>query len=122
MTEDFTFKVLFPKEFSDILSEEHFLIEKLILRNHEHIETYLKMFKLIGRYKYHKTEIMELIQKRVKYPDSKIKEIASQTGLSRRKLKRIIFGDELFDPDKTNKPLVKFKRDIAKNIGIPGVI
>ena len=37
-------------------------------------------------------------------------------------VKKLVFGDELFVEQFANEPLVKFKRDVAKNIGIMDVL
>lgn len=84
----------------------------------DQIQHYLKMFKLVGRYTFHKGEIERLMQLQKDYPPGKIKAMANKYCVSEEKLKSDIFGPELFDPKLANQPLTKFKKDIAKTIGI----
>jgi DNA uptake protein ComE-like DNA-binding protein len=122
LNKDFHFKIFFQKRIENIKSEYDFNLDAEITNNQEHIQTYLRTFKILGRYAFHKNQIIRLIEKKVKYSDSRIKELSKQTGLSEDELKRLVFGEELFDKDLSNEPLVKFKRDIAENINIEGVI
>lgn len=121
-TNDFNFKLFYSKNIVDIKSVSDFVLQKIILRNEDHIQDYFAMFKISGRYTFHKDQILTLIEKKIKYPQSKIKELSKATGLSQKEIKYMIFGKELFDPSLSNQPFVKLKRDIATNIGIDGVI
>jgi hypothetical protein len=53
-----------------------------------------------------------------KYPQSKIDEIAKSIGIPSEQIKKDIFGKELFDGNLEDKSMTKFKRDIAKNLGL----
>jgi hypothetical protein len=119
---DFSFKIYYPKNLKDIKKSTDYKLQKNISNNRDVIQEYLNMFKIEGRYVFHKKELMTLINKKVKYPESTLKKIASNYGLSQDELRSHIFGEELFDSSFDNKPLVKFKRDIAKDINIKGVI
>jgi hypothetical protein len=119
---DFSFEIYYPKNLRDIKKTTDYKLQKNISDNHDVIQEYLNMFKIEGRYVFHKKEILTLINKKIKYPESTLKKIASSYGLSQDELRSNIFGEELFDSSFDNKPLVKFKRDIAKDINIKGVI
>ncbi len=85
------------------------------------LNNYISMFKLIPRYSFHKDEIVHLINQKKKYSDSKILEMSRQLKLPILELKKDIFGKELFEGNVEDKSLTKFKRDIARNIGISDV-
>lgn len=119
---DFSFQIYYPKNLKDIKKSTDYKLQKNISNNQDIIQEYLNMFKIEGRYIFHKKELLKLINKKVKYPESTLKKIASSYGLSQDELRSNIFGEELFDSNFDNKPLVKFKRDIAKDINIKGVI
>lgn len=84
-------------------------------------EKYLSIFKLKGRYVFHKREVLKLLEKRRTYSDSQIREIAKITGKDELQVSKDIFGIELFEKNPESQPLTKLKRDIAKEIGIKGV-
>lgn len=121
-TTDFEFKIFYPTSIYKIKTNSDFIIQKSILRNTKQIEKYLSMFKIGGRYKFHKDEVLDLIHTKIKFPDSRIKEIAKKMGKSQDELRKEIFGVELFDNSKSDIPMVKFKRDIAKILSIKGVV
>jgi hypothetical protein len=121
-TEDFKFKLFYSKKIENINFETDFLIQKDITRNRVHIENYLAMFKINGRYTFHKDQILPIIKNKIKYPESKIKDLSKTLGLPLSEIRKIVFGKELFDDTLSNQPFIKFKRDVAKNIGIEGVI
>lgn len=122
LTKDFNFKIYYPKKLKDIKKSTDYILQKNISNNNDIIQEYLNMFKIEGRYVFHKKEILKLINKKVKYSESTLKKISSRYGLSQDELRSNIFGEELFDLSYDNKPLVKFKRDIAKDINIKGVL
>jgi hypothetical protein len=124
LNKDFEFKPLCSnsKNISAIQTINDYVLSYSITRNEELIEKYLEMFKIFGRYLFHKEEVLKLIEKKVKYPDSKIENISKLMNVSVSEIKKDIYGRELFDIEETNKPLVKYKRDIAKNLGIKDVL
>lgn len=122
LDEDFNFRLFYPNKLNNIKSNKDFILQKTIKKNRKQIEKYLKMFKISGRYVFHKNIILELIENKIKYPESKIKEASKLTGKSYNTIRKEIFGDELFNPSKSDLPLVKFKRDIAKKLKIKGVL
>lgn len=82
----------------------------------EEFDIYLDMFKLKGRYVYHKNESLKLIQKRKLYSDTEIGEIAKISGRDINDIKSDIFGSVIFNDDEKNEPFAKYKRDIAKQL------
>jgi hypothetical protein len=118
LTDDFMFKIFYSKNLKDINSNSDFTLKQKIYQNEALIKEYLKIFKINGRYIFHKDMVLELIQLKVNYPDSKIKEISRLTGKSELSIKIDLFGKEPFEVDVSNEPFSKLKRDIAINIGI----
>jgi uncharacterized protein YqeY len=79
-------------------------------------QKYIDVFELDGRYEYHKYKVIEMINKRKNYPDSRIKELADLTQKTEEEVKRDIFGEYL--PDELHKrPLSKLIKDISKELG-----
>ena len=76
------------------------------------------MFKLKGRYLYHKNEALKLVKKRKDYPDTEIDEIARITSRNSLDIKKDIFGSVIFKDDEKNEPFAKYKREIAEQLGI----
>lgn len=111
----FKFNILYNEDRSNLY------LNYKVSKHKKYIKEYLKIFKIIGRYIHHKKEITKLRQLVNEYPDQKIKEMAKITNSSFFNLKAQIFGQELFKEEYDNTPLVKFKRDIAKVMGIKGV-
>ncbi|MCY1662746.1 hypothetical protein [Chryseobacterium sp. SL1] len=79
---------------------------------------FLDIFKIRGRYKFHKYQSMKMIKKRQEYSDSSIDEISKITKKSIAEIKKDLFGTMIYSIAETNEPLAKYKRDIAKQIGI----
>lgn len=86
----------------------------------DNYKEYLRIFRLNERYESHKNIVIELIQKRQKYPDSRIKELADLTHQTPQTVKEDIFGKFIFEknPDLSKEPLSKLKLDIAKELGL----
>lgn len=118
----FNFELLFSGKIDNIKTEDDFDLMKSVNNNIDHVNTYLRMFKIMGRYIAHKGEILSLIQKKQKYPESKIVEFSRLTGLPKKEIRKMLFGEDLFDSNFDGKPLVKFRRDLAKNIKLKDVI
>lgn len=85
------------------------------------IHQYLELFKLKGRYSYHKNKAIELVEKRLKYSEKEIEILSKKMSVSINEVRRLIFGNELFDEDKSEEPIVKMLRDVAHNADIPNV-
>jgi hypothetical protein len=118
LNDDLEFKIYFSTDFSSIKTVSDFVLDKKINKNEDHIKTYLRMFKISGRHEFHKGVLLDLIEKKVKYADSRIKELSELTGISQKELMKIIFGKEIFEQEFFNQPLVEFRKDIAKQIHI----
>jgi hypothetical protein len=56
-----------------------------------------------------------------RYSQSRIEEIARDTGIPAQKIKEDLYGKELFEGELATKSLTKYKRDIAKSIGVEGI-
>lgn len=119
---DFKFKLFYSNSLIDIKSTSDFILHNSILRNKKHVENYISMFKITGRYVFHKDQVISLVEKKIKYPASRIKEVSMATGKSQEEIKRMIFGEELFNDTMSNEPMIKLKRDIAKKLKIKGVL
>lgn len=120
------FKIFFPLtssfRFLDIKSVNDFVLNFEMDAKGKAYEDYILAFKLRSRYIFHKREAIKLIEKRKKYSQSQLKEIATIAKVTIEQIKKDIFGEELFDNNFRYSSLSKLKRDIAKNIGIDGVI
>lgn len=81
-------------------------------------EKFIALFKLNERYNYHIQEVLDLVIKRIDYPDTMLKSISDITGFSIEKIESDFFGKELFLGELHEKIMSKFKRDIAKQIRI----
>ena len=82
-------------------------------------QRYIEVFELDGRYEYHKYKVIEMINKRKEYPDSRIKELAKLTEKTEEEVKQDLFGEYLFEHDNLHKrPFSKLTKDIAKELGL----
>lgn len=119
-TKDVKFRLLFRngKNTSYVNSKKDFVLDFKYFKNSSEYEKYINTFKLKGRYVFHKDEIVDLIDKKKKYSDSKINEMAKQLKIPAQKVKEDLFGKELFHGKLEDKSMTKFKRDIAEQIGI----
>lgn len=102
---------------------DDFKIEIENSSNIDGFETYLNMFKLRGRYDFHRGDALKMIKKRKDYSDSQIKELSDffiQRGIIKNEeaIKIDLFGSEIFTPEEKNEPFAKYKKDIAAQIGI----
>jgi len=98
-----------PKDFALLLKEDFTDV----------YEKYIDVFELDGRYAYHKTKVIEMINKRKVYPDSRIKELATLTQKTHEEVKQDLFGAYLYDTDDLHKrPLSKLTKDIATELGL----
>ena len=79
----------------------------------DNYEEYEKVFKTNDRYVFHNRVVKELLEKKQRYPKSKIKRMAKMLKMSPKQVEKDIFGKELFDDSLLeNKPFTKLKRDI----------
>ncbi len=118
LDKDFFFEIFYPKNLKDINSGNDFTLKQIVYKNEALINEYLKMFKINGRFVFHKDKALDLIRLKVNYPESKVKEISRLTGYSELTIKMDLFGEEIFETNISNKPFSKLKMDIASNIGI----
>ena len=93
------FVLLLKEDFSDIYQQ------------------YMEVFELDGRYAYHKYKVIEMINKRREYPDSRIKELAILTEKTEEDVKQDLFGMYLTE-DLHKRPLSKLIKDISKELGL----
>ena len=112
------FKTFIQNSNLQIDSEEDFAL--LLKEDFSDIyEQYIDILELNGRYEYHKYKVIEMINKRKAYPDSRIKELAALTQKTHEEVKQDLFGTYLYDADDLHKrPLSKLTRDIAKELGL----
>jgi len=82
-------------------------------------DKYIGVLELDGRYAYHKYKVIEMINKRKEYPDSRIKELAKLTEKTEEEVKQDLFGEYLFENDDFHKrPLSKLIKDISGELGL----
>jgi ribosomal protein S13 len=117
-TDDFKFKLYYKRELKKIKTNSDFVVEKTILSNDAQIRQFLSIFKINGRYVFHKDLVLRLVEKKILYPNTKIKELSKETGKSIEVIKKEIFGEELFDKLNSDLPFIKLKKDIAKQLKI----
>ena len=79
-------------------------------------EKYKTVFKLDERYKTHKKEAFELIEKSRLYPDSKLEEMAKITGQNIEEIRNSIFNIPKDDEDLHKRPLSKLIKDISEEL------
>lgn len=120
--DDVKFKILFYKDgkkeddknILDITSESDFILGFNYIN--KVYKNYIDIFKLSGRYKFHKKEVVNLVEKSIRYPKSNLEKIAKIVNKNIVDVKKDIFGKEIYDGELEEVPLTKFRRDIAKNI------
>jgi hypothetical protein len=119
-TNDVKFTLYFHnnKNISAINNINDFILDFYYLRNQDEYEKYINIFKLKGRYIFHKDEVINLIDKKKRYSQSKLNEISNIINISSEQIKKDIFGKELFKGNIEDVSMTKFKQDIAKNINL----
>jgi len=90
----------------------------LIEDNSAKYQNYIRLFNLNERYDAHRNLVIEMINKRKKYPDSKILELVSITKQSPDQIKKDIFGELIYCEDLSKRPLSKLTRDISEELGL----
>ena len=81
-------------------------------------QKYIEVFELNGRYEYHKYKVIEMINKRRQYPDSRIRELADITKQTVEDVKQDLFGAYLTGADLHKRPLSKLIKDISQELGL----
>jgi hypothetical protein len=112
------FKTFMQNENLQIEADEDFAL--LLKEDFTNIyDKYIDVLELDGRYEYHKYKVIEMINKRKSYPDSRIKELAKLTQKTEEEVKQDLFGAYLFEDDDLHKrPLSKLLRDISQELGL----
>jgi hypothetical protein len=78
---------------------------------------YINILQLNQRYQYHKQKIIDIIEKRKAYPDTRIKELAKLTNKTENEVKRDLFGG--YTEEHLHKTsLSKLIKDVLNEIGI----
>jgi hypothetical protein len=117
---DFDEKVKFKSFISNpnlqIEKEQDFYI-KLIENYSNKYDKYIESLNLNHRYDYHKYKVLEMIQKRREYPDSRIKELSDLTKKTQEEIKQDLFGIYL-NEDLHKRPLSKLIKDISEELGL----
>jgi len=117
---DFDEKVKFKSFISNpnlqIEKEQDFYI-KLIENYSNKYDKYIESLNLNGRYDYHKYKVLEMIQKRKEYPDSRIKELANLTKKTQEEVKQDLFGIYISE-ELHKRPLSKLIKDISEELGL----
>jgi len=80
-------------------------------------DDYIKILELDSRYKYHKNKVIEMINKRRDYPESRIKELSILTQKTEEEVKQDLFGIYLKE-DLHKRPLSKLIKDISEELGL----
>jgi len=113
---DLTFPLI--KKWENVKSESDFLLDFSFKYTLAGYSNYLDVFKIKGRYVFHKNIALNLIEKVQKYPESQISEFSDITGIDVDNIKSDLYGNELFEGNCEDKPFTKFQREIARNIGL----
>ncbi len=87
------------------------------------VDKFIDMFNLKGRYDFHKNISFDLIEKRKMYSNSQLDEIEkifsdNNIKIDKETLKKQIFGSVIFEKENTNEPFEKYKKDIARQLGL----
>jgi len=115
---DFDEKVKFKSFITNtnlqIEKEQDFYL-KLIEDYSNKYDKYIESLNLNNRYDYHKYKVLEMIQKRKEYPDSRIKELSDLTKKTEEDVKQELFGIYISD-DLHKRPLSKLIKDISEEL------
>lgn len=110
------FKSFISNQNLQIEKEEDFYI-KLIENYSNKYDKYIDSLNLNNRYDYHKYKVLEMIQKRREYPDSRIKELSDLTNKTEEEIKQDLFGIYLSE-DLHKRPLSKLIKDISEELDL----
>ena len=117
---DFDERVKFKSFISNtniqIEKEQDFYI-KLIENYSNKFDKYIESLNLNNRYDYHKYKVLEMIQKRREYPDSRIKELSDLTKKTQEEIKQDLFGIYILE-DLHKRPLSKLIKDISEELDL----
>ena len=111
-------------KFKSFISNTNFQIEKeqdfyikLIENYSNKFDKYIESLNLNNRYDYHKYKVLEMIQKRREYPDSRIKELSDLTKKTQEEIKQDLFGIYTSE-DLHKRPLSKLIKDISEELDL----
>lgn len=107
----FDLKINLDNEIIDLNNVKPSIIN---LDNNKELDGFIDIFQLKGRYNFHSDIAQEMVDKRAKYSNTQIKEIANILSTSENQVKEDIFGKELYE--ESNAPFEKYKNDIAKEL------
>ena len=110
------FKSFITNENLQIEKDKDFYI-KLIENYSNKYDKYIESLNLDSRYDYHKYKVLEMIQKRREYPDSRIKELSLLTKKTQEEIKQDLFGIYTSE-DLHQLPLSKLIKDISEELDL----
>lgn len=117
---DFNERVKFKSFISNVnlqIEKEQDFYIKLIENYSNKYDEYIKSLNLNDRYDYHKYKVLEMIQKRKEYPDSRIKELSDLTKKTQEEIKQDLFGIYILE-DLHKRPLSKLIKDISEELDL----
>lgn len=117
---DFDERVKFKSFISNInlqIEKEQDFYIKLIENYSNKYDKYIKSLNLNDRYDYHKYKVLEMIQKRREYPDSRIKELSDLTKKTQEEIKQDLFAIYTSE-DLHKRPLSKLIKDISEELDL----
>ena len=117
---DFNERVKFKSFISNVnlqIEKEQDFYIKLIENYSNKYDEYIKSLNLNDRYDYHKYKVLEMIQKRKEYPDSRIKELSDLTKKTQEEIKQDLFGIYTSE-DLHKRPLSKLIKDISEELDL----
>lgn len=130
LSEDLEFNLLFnvmgndlKEVLENVNSHDSFEIKIIDKNENTGFETFLNMFKLRGRYEFHKNVAFEMISKRKIYSDSQVNEFSElliRKGINKdaESIKKDIFGSSIFNDEEKNESFAKYKKSIAEQLGL----
>lgn len=117
---DFDEKVKFKSFVTNLdlqIDKEKDFYVKLIESYSNKYNKYIESLNLNDRYDYHKHKVLEMIQKRREYPDSRIKELSNLTKKTQEEIKQDLF--EIYTSENLHKrPLSKLIKDISEELDL----
>jgi hypothetical protein len=117
---DFNERVKFKSFISNVnlqIEKEQDFYIKLIENYSNKFDKYIESLNLNNRYDYHKYKVLEIIEKRREYPDSRINELADLTKKTQEEIKQDLFGIYTSE-DLHQRPLSKLIKDISEELDL----
>jgi len=83
-------------------------------------KSYISLFELNGRYKYHSSKALDMIKKRQNYPDSRIRELSLLLKKSEAEIKKDLFNIFKIDDcsETTKHPFTKLFNDLSNELSL----